>query len=206
MEKTEIKDLILNVLQQVEIGTSNSGNRCIKDIDDVVNDLFRIFESESTPPSDRKEVSEEKIKELVDKFISNWHEANPTLDKHFYWSGVNDGAYLVMDFLSNISPSKSEAKSAEDVSDEMIEAEIGKSVSSSNDQYDQRIGFRKGAKWMRSQFKPHSEDTAVEFAEWIVRKTEKEDKLYLLSKGWRYMGSDYITTTELYNLFLKERR
>ncbi len=36
-------DLVLNVLQQVEITDSRSGNKVIKDIDDVVNSIINIF-------------------------------------------------------------------------------------------------------------------------------------------------------------------
>lgn len=44
-DNISVKDLILNVLQQVEIGTSNSGNKCIKDIDEVVRDIYSIFKN-----------------------------------------------------------------------------------------------------------------------------------------------------------------
>jgi len=43
----------------------------------------------------------EEAKKLVDDFINEWHKSNPTLDKDFYWSGVNDGVYLLMKFLTD---------------------------------------------------------------------------------------------------------
>ncbi len=45
--------------------------------------------------------SHEVVKKLVDDFINEWHKSNPALDKDFYWSGVNDGVYLLMQFLTN---------------------------------------------------------------------------------------------------------
>lgn len=40
--------------------------------------------------------SDEEIKLIVNEFIEKWSEQNPTLDKDFYWSGVNDGVYLLL--------------------------------------------------------------------------------------------------------------
>lgn len=39
----ELKDCVLNILQQVETTTSRSGNTVIADIDDNVDSIFRIF-------------------------------------------------------------------------------------------------------------------------------------------------------------------
>jgi hypothetical protein len=39
------------------------------------------------------------INKLRDDFIQKWAEMNPTLDKNFYWSGVNDGIYLLLNYL-----------------------------------------------------------------------------------------------------------
>ncbi len=46
MNQNETKDFILNILQQVEITTSNSGNACVKDIDSVVDRIYNTFENE----------------------------------------------------------------------------------------------------------------------------------------------------------------
>ena len=40
--------------------------------------------------------SDEELQMLVDEFINNWSKENPTLDKDFYWLGVNDGVYLLI--------------------------------------------------------------------------------------------------------------
>lgn len=40
-------------------------------------------------------ISDEELNKLVNEFIENWAKNNPTLDKSFYWSGVNDGVYLL---------------------------------------------------------------------------------------------------------------
>lgn len=39
-------DLVLNILQQVEIGTSNSGNPCVKDIDETVKMVEDVYKTE----------------------------------------------------------------------------------------------------------------------------------------------------------------
>lgn len=44
-------------------------------------------------------ITDEKINKKVSEFINNWQKSNPTLDKDFYWSGVNDGAYLIANWL-----------------------------------------------------------------------------------------------------------
>jgi len=40
-------------------------------------------------------LSDKELNKLVNEFIENWAKNNPTLDKDFYWSGVNDGVYLL---------------------------------------------------------------------------------------------------------------
>jgi hypothetical protein len=43
--------------------------------------------------------SDEEATKMVNEFIDKWAEMNPTLDKNFYWSGVNDGVYMLLNKL-----------------------------------------------------------------------------------------------------------
>lgn len=43
--------------------------------------------------------SDEEANKMVNDFINKWSEMNPTLDKNFYWSGVNDGVYMLLNKL-----------------------------------------------------------------------------------------------------------
>jgi oligoribonuclease (3'-5' exoribonuclease) len=84
--------LLQNVLEAMDVYAIYYHNRALADTNQE-NSASNIQAVSGSLPSD------EEVNKMVNDFIDRWVEMNPTLDKNFYWSGVNDGVYILLNKL-----------------------------------------------------------------------------------------------------------
>jgi DNA-nicking Smr family endonuclease len=86
--KEGVKDMIMSFAKDYRLPV-------IDDNRELTRQLFEL-----TAEINMHIPTHDEAKKLVDDFIDEWSKNNPTLDKDFYWSGVNDGVYLLIKHLT----------------------------------------------------------------------------------------------------------